>query len=420
MTIRFTGLWRHREFMKLWIGETISLIGSQITLLAIPLTAALTLNASPREMGLLTAIEYLPFILLSLFAGVWVDRMRKQPLLVGTNIGRALILISVPILTLLNVVGIEFLYVVGFLHGVLTVFFEVAYPSYLPAVVTRNDLVEANGKLQSTFSIAHIVGPGLAGSLISLLTAPFAIVFDAASFLVSALFLGAINVHEEVVHQPHRAQNVWSEVGEGLRLIFNNVFLRSIATSTGIFNFFDSMALAAYLLYLTRELNISPTTIGFIYSIGSVGALIGSLIAPRIAKRFGMGPAIVWSIGVGSLGGILVPLASGPWILVLAFLAIAQFIQAVGVLVYNVNQVSMRQQITPERLLGRMTASMRFIIYGVIPLGSLVGGVLGEWYGLWPILVIASLGRLIGFLPLFFSPLVTFQEQAHAVTNSPE
>jgi MFS family permease len=410
--ISFGGLWRHPQFVKLWAGETISQFGTQISQLAIPLTAALVLNATPLQMGLLGAFEFAPFLLLSLFAGVWVDRLRRRPVLIIADVGRAILLGSVPAAALLGVLHIEQLYVVGLLTGVLTVFFDVAYQSYLPALVSREHLIEGNSKLQASVAVAQIAGPGAAGVLVQLITAPLAVLADAASFVASAMFLLLIRAPEPVPeHHAKGTSSIWAELREGLAVVLGNPLLRSIAGCTATSNLFGNAMMAVYVLYATRQLGIEPALLGIIFAAGGPGALLGSLLAGRVADRFGFGSTIVGSIVIGALANLLVPLASGPLTVVAGMLMLAAFIAGLCNPVYNINQVSLRQAITPDRLQGRMNASVRFIVWGTIPIGAVLGGALGQAIGLWPTLLSMALCSLLAPLWVVFSPVRQLRSQ---------
>jgi len=367
--IRFEGLWRHPEFMKLWAGQTISLFGSQVSQLAIPLAAVLVLDATPAQMGLLGAFEFAPFLLLSLFAGVWVDRMYRRPVLILADVGRTLLLGSIPVAGLLGALRMEQLYVVGLLGGVLTVFFDVAYHSYLPVLVSRGQLVEGNSKLEVSRSVAQIAGPGVAGALVQLITAPMAVLVDALSFVASVISLLFIRVREPApVHQSGRkGGGIWAELHEGLAVVLENPLLRSIAACTGTSNLFGNAIQAIFVLYATRELGLQPAVVGLIYAASGPGALLGALMAGEAARRFGLGTTIIGSIAMCEAANLAVPLAHGTVPVLTAVLMLASFVSGVGNPMYNINQVSLRQAITPDRLQGRMNASMRFIVWGRSP-----------------------------------------------------
>ena len=412
--IGFTGLWRHPEFVKLWTGQTISQFGTQVSQLAIPLTAVLVLNASPAEMGLLGAFEFSPFLLLSLFAGVWVDRLRRRPILIVADIARAALLGSIPLAAVLGVLTMAQLYVVGLVSGVFTVFFDVAYQSYLPVLVNREHLVEGNSKLEVSRSVAQIAGPGMAGGLVQLATAPIAVLVDALSYIASVISLLTIHVAEPA---PLRAQHgaMWPQLREGLVIVLGNPLLRSIAGCTGTSNLFGNAMQAVYLLYITRELGLQPAVIGLIFAVSGPGALLGALLAGKLADTFGLGRTIVGSVFVGGLANLLVPLAGGPPPLTAGLLMVAAFFSGAAGPVYNINQVSLRQAITPDQLQGRMNASMRFIVWGTIPIGALLGGALGQVFGLWPTIVAMVLADLLSPAWVLFSPVRQLKGQPEPV-----
>jgi len=415
---RLTGLWRHANFLRLWTGQTISQFGSQITLLALPLTAALTLHATPAEMGILSAAETTPFLLVGLFAGVWVDRLRRRPILLVTDFARGILLLAIPLAALLGALTIGLLYAVAFLVGILTVFFEVAYQSFLPAPVGREQLVEGNSKLEVSRSAAQIAGPGVAGGLVQLATAPIAIIVDAASFFISAFFLVFVRVPEAAPAPRAERQTIWKDIGEGLGVVFGNPLLRAIAGCTATSNLGNNSWQAILILYLTRRLGLGAGVIGLIFATGSIGFLCGVLLAGRIARRFGLGPAIVGSIAFGSLGALLIPIAQRPASFALPLLIASQFIAGGSGTIYNINQVSLRQAITPDHLLGRMNATMRFIVWGTLPIGALIGGALGGTIGLRPTLIVGAIGETFAFLWVVFSPVRALREQPAGITSS--
>lgn len=399
-------LWRHADFMKLWTAQTISVFGDQFTGLAIPLIAALTLHATPAQMGILTAVERAPFLLIGLFAGVWVDRLRRRPILITGDLGRAAVLLTIPLAGLAAALSMPHLYVVGLLVGVLTVFFDVAYQAYLPALVSRRQLVEGNSKLEATRSLASLAGPGIAGVVIQVISAPLAIVLDAASFVVSGGLISLITGREPVVARAARSQML-AEVREGLQVVFGNRLLRSIAGCTGTFNFFTTALSTLYILFATRDLGLGPAQIGIIFSLGNVSGLLGALTAGRLATRFGVGRTIVATALLGGLGMLPVALATRET--AFSFLVLAGLATSFANPVYNINQVSLRQAITPHRLQGRMNATMRFLVWGTMPLGGLVGGALGEALGLRPAIAITAAGSVLAFLWVALSPVRALQ-----------
>jgi MFS family permease len=403
-------LWRHKDFLKLWTGETISAFGSQITAFALPLTAVLVLGATPVQMGILSFLAFAPMLFLTLFAGVLVDRLPRRPILIFTSFGQAVVLGTVPLVTLFGLLHIAYLYGVVFGCGILTVFFEVAYQAYLPALIEQEQMVEGNGKLEMSHALAQIAGSGLAGGIVQLFTAPLAIVLDAFSFLVSATFLCCIRKAEPAkVHygpQPHIFRQMW----KGLQVVLCNRILWSIAACNATMNLFSSVNSSIIVLYVIHDLSIKPIIFGFITATGSIGALVGSLMARPIAKHLGIGPTIVGSVLCYGIGGLFLPLASGsPWLVILC-LVLSWFIQNMMLIIFNVTQVSMRQSITPWHLQGRMNASMRFIICSALPLGSLLGGLLGAAIGLRSAILIGALGMVLAFLWVLLSPLARMRE----------
>jgi MFS family permease len=403
----FTGLWRHPDFLKLWSAETISQFGTQVSFIAIPLVALLVLQASAFEVALLSTIEFLPFILFTLPAGVWIDRMRRRPVLIAGDIGRAASLLSIPLAHQLGVLSIYQLYVVAFINGVLTVFFDVAWQSYLPSLVERDQIVEGNAKLEISRSAAQIGGPGIGGVLVDIVTAPIAILADAVSFIGSALFVLGIRKPEELPQRgagpTETAQGMRAELVEGLRYVLGHRLIRPIAAATGTFNLFGNMLFAVYIVYMVRELGLDATAIGLVFGIGNVGAIVAAFVASRVPRSIGVGRTIVGSTIVAGVTGLLIPLA--PRESPVPFLLAAGLVGSFCTVLYNVNQVSLRQAITPDRLQGRLNATMRFIGWGTIPIGTLAGGTLASTIGLHATIWVATLGLLLAGLPVLFSPV---------------
>jgi MFS family permease len=396
------GLLRHRDFRHLFAADSISQVGSQVTLIALPLVAVVALHASAFEVGLLAASGTAAFLLIGLPAGAWVDRMRRRNVLIVGDVGRAVLLASVPVAWWFDVLGMAQLYVVSLLVGVLTVFFEVAYQSYLPHLVGPEHLVEGNSKLQVVQSVAILGGPTLGGLLVQVITAPVAIAVDAVSFLGSALFVGAIGKREA---RPPRAPNahLGREIAEGLRFVFGNRLLRAIVACTGTSNLFHTTMDALLILYFARELGLSPGVIGIFYSAYGVGGILGSFVVTPAARLLGQGPSLWLAILTTGLAGLFVPLAEPGWRFWVA--AAMGVIHGVGVIVYNVNQLSFHQRLTPDRLLGRMNATVRFVVWGTIPLGGVLGGTLAAWLGVHTALWVGAIGQLLAVLPVLLSPL---------------
>lgn len=405
-------LWRHSDFLKLWTAQAVSSLGDQFTALAIPLIAALALKATPVQMGILTAAERAPFLLLSLFAGVWVDRLPRRPILIIGDFGRALILLSIPLAALIRSVSIVQLYLVALGVGVLSVFFDISWQAILPDLVSRKQIVEGNSKLEATRALASLAGPGLAGIAIQYISAPAVIVVDALSFFGSGSFISRISRREPPRDKSARTP-ILAEIGEGLRVVFANPILRSIAICSASGNLFGTAQLTLYILFATRVLGLGPAKIGLILSLGNFAGLAGAIGSGWVATRAGVGRAIVGSAFVGGFATIPVVLATPHTAFPL--LVAAGVVGNFTALIYNINQVSLRQSITPHRLQGRMNATMKFLILGTMPLGGLLGGLLGGVLGLRPAIGITVAGSLLPFLWVYFSPVRELRQIPEAV-----
>jgi MFS family permease len=380
------------------------------------LVAILVLEASAVEIGLLNAADTLPFLIVGLPAGVWIDRLRRRPILIVGDLGRAVLLVSIPIAYVVGVLSIVQLYVVGFLVGVLTVFFDVAYQSYLPSLVERERLMDGNAKLEISRSAAAVAGPPVGGVLVGILTAPIAIFLDALSFLASAAFLFAIRKPESAP-EPHLDEDgervgMVQSIRDGLAYVATHRLLRHIAATTGVGNLFSAIGYAVLMLYLVRDLGLTPGSIGLILGVGSLGFLVGALLPDRVQRRIGLGPTIVVSAALDGLALFLIPLA--PPAMPIPFLIAAQVIVGIGQVVYNVSQVSLRQAITPGNMLGRMNATMRFIVFGTLPVGAVIGGILGGVIGLRETLYVSATGALLAFLFVLVSPVRSLRSIAEA------
>jgi MFS family permease len=401
------GLWRHPDFLKLWSAETVSQFGTQVSQLALPLAAVLVLDASAFQVAALGTVEFLPFILFTLPAGVWVDRLPRRPILIAGDFGRAGLLASVPVAYLFDALTLEQLYVVGFLVGICTVFFDVAYQSYLPALVERNQIIEGNSKLEISRSSAQIGGPGLSGGLVELFTAPYAVLADAVSFLGSGLFILRIRKKEPRPEAPRdesgKKTSLWVELKAGLRFVLGNPNLRAQAGCTATSNFFSTVSYAIIVVFLVRELGLSPGVIGIVFSAGSVGSLVAAFTSTRISKRFGIGPtSIVMALLFGPAALLIAFAPEGN--AAIPFIVVAILVASFSVVVYNITQVSYRQAICPPALQGRMNSVMRFIVWGTIPVGSLAGGGLASWIGLRETIVVGAIGGGGSFFWLLLSP----------------
>lgn len=400
-------LWHHRGFLRLWTGDTISQFGTQISYLAMPLLAVKTLHASTFEVGLLATFETLAFLLVGLPAGAWCDRMRRRPVLIAGDVGRAVLLGSIPLAAVLHHLTLAQLYVVALATGVLTVFFDVSYQSYLPVLVGREHIVDGNGKLESSRAVSQVAGPSVGGFLVQVFTAPYAILVDALSFAWSAAWILAIRTPEPAPERPEQ-RDLGKEIAEGLRYVLGHPILRKIAGCTGSFNLCTSAEGAVIVLFFVRKLHLSAGTIGVLLSLGSIGGVLGAATVGAATRRIGQARMIWLSVSVTAPFALLVPLTGNGWRM--SLFAIGFFVTSVGVIYYNVAQVSFRQAITPNRLLGRMNATMRFLVWGTMPLGGLLGGALGTTIGLRPTLWVFAVGQLLAALWVVFSPLLHMRD----------
>jgi MFS family permease len=395
-------LWRNGDFLKLWTAEGISVLGDQFTGLALPLIAAIMLKATPAQMGVLTAASMSPYLLFSLHAGVWVDRLPRRPILMIADFGRAFILLSVPLAALAGHLSMAQLYSAEFLCGLLSVFFGISFQAILPALVARKQLVEGNSKLQAADSVATLVGPSIAGVAIQLLSAPVTIVLDALSFVISGGVISMITAREANIEKDERLP-ILTEIREGLRVVFGNKYLRSIAACTGTLNLANGAYNALYILFLIRNLALGPAKIGIIMSVGSVAGILGAIVAGNLGIWLGIGPVTIWSAVISAFG--ILPIALATPRTAVPILVGAGLLGSFAGPVYNVNQVSLRQAITPHRLQGRMNASMRFLVVGTVPIGGLVGGMLGGAIGLRRAIAVAGGVKLLSFLWVLLSPV---------------
>ena len=411
------GLWSHPDFLKLWTGQSISELGSQVSQLAIPWLAAVELHASPLAFSLLGVLGFLPFILFALPAGVWVDRLRRRQILIVGDSARAVLLALIPILWAAGVLQIWHLLVLEFVIGIFTVFFDVAYQSYLPALIEREHLIDGNSKLQLTVSIAQVGGPTVSGTLIAAITAPYAIVVDAVSFAISSVFMIGMKHRENLPRQdaaeprPH----MWPQVKEGLAWVVGNRNLRAIAGCTGTSNFCSGLMFSIVILYMVRVLHLSSIQAGAVFAVGSAGSIAGALLANRLGKKFGVGSAIVFMAVIFSFGGLAYPLA--PASFPLPLLMAGQLLFGFSAVAYNILQVSYRQAITPERLQGRMNAAMRWIVWGTIPLGTLAGGAIAQATSLHTAIWVGAVLGTPVFLWVLLSPLRSIKDMPEPVAE---
>lgn len=390
-----TGLWKDSDFVKLWLGRAVSHFGSGITGIALPLTAVLILGATPAQMGILAALDGVSVLVIGLLAGVWVDRVRRRPLLIATDLGRAVVLSTIPLAALLGVLRIGQLYLVAALAGMLTVIFNVASAAFLPSLIPQGSLVEGNSKLAMSDSLAEIGGPAVAGPLVQLISAPLAILFDALSFLFSACSLGLIGKPEPPPAAQEQSQSIWSDLVEGLRMVLKNPLLRTLAGSAGIFSLFGNFIGALYALYVIRQLGAPPIFLGLLIATGGVSALAGAFLAERVVQRFGLGRTVAVGLFMYGATGLLIPLAGGSVALALSLLFLSQLIGDASVSIYLIAEMSLRQSLVPANLLGRTNASIQFLSQGIAPVGALLAGTLGGLIGLRLTILIGVLGVML-------------------------
>jgi MFS family permease len=396
------GLWAHSDFLKLWSAQTISQVGSEVTQLGLPFAAVVVLHASALEVSLLGSAAIMPFVLFALPAGVWVDRLRRRPLMIGADVGRLATLASIPVAHAFGALTLGQLYGVQFTCGLLAVFFDVSYLSFLPSLVSREELASGNARLETTRGIAQTAGPGLAGGLIGLVGAPVAISADAASFGISGALISLIRKTERVTPKAER-EPLRRELLEGLRYVFGQRYLRALTLCTGTWNLFSSIAFGLVVVYGVRVLGLSAPLLGLIVMIGSIGSAFAAGLSSVFVRRFGLGPAIVWPGILGSAFFVFAPLAhraTAVLFLVIAFLGAS----ALGML-FNVNQLTLRQAITPASLQGRMNAIVRFMYWSPQAVGFALGGGLASSIGLREAFWVSVIGSTAAMVPLAFTSI---------------
>jgi MFS family permease len=387
-------LWRNADFMRLWVGQTISEAGTQVSALAVPTVAILLLHAAPFQVGLLTALEFLPFPVLGLVAGVYADRLKRRPLMIASDLGRMIALLTIPIAFSFGALTMEQLYAVGLVVGVFNVFFGISYQSYLPALIDRADLVEGNSKIEVSRSTAQLAGPAIAGFAIQAIGAAEAILIDAVSYLVSAVSIWLIK-KPEPKPAPATASGrtgFWHEMWEGIQVVIHNQTLWKIAGCTATANLGSNMAFAVELIFMYRYLHLAPSAVGIVFAVGAVGGLLGAIAASAVVKRLGVGVTLLLSI-LG--GGLLMATPLAAQTNAPVFLSALFFFEFLIGAPYNITQVSLRQAMTPDRVQGRMNATMRTIVWGTIPIGSVVGGILGTVIGVVPTIVLGGFIALL-------------------------
>jgi MFS family permease len=397
-------LLRERDFRNFWLGQSISLFGDQVTVIALPLAAVLVLDAAAAQMGYLGAAALMPHLLFSLPAGVWLERAaHRRRLMIAADIARAALLASIPIAYGLDALSFGQLYAVAFLTGTLAVVFDISFSTLYVAVTAREDYVDANALLNGSRAFSYVAGPSTGGILVQLLSAPTALIADAASFLASALFLGRVRAPEPPLEPSEGTMR--AQIWEGARFIAGSRILRPTLVSAATLNFFNYAFAALFILYATRELGVRAGTLGVVLGAGAVGSLLGAVLAGRLGRRIGLGPAFVLGMILFPAPLLLIPLADGPRPLVLAMLFSAEFLAGLGVMILDINVGAIITALTPHRLRSRSTGAFRFVNMGIRPLGSLLGGTLGSVLGLRPTLFVTAAAALAGVLWLLPSPV---------------
>ena len=396
------------DFLKLWLAQSLSRIGSEVSRVALPL-AAVSLSATPLQMGLLRAASSAPDFLLGLVVGAWVDHTPKRRLLIATALGRALVLATIPAAAALHVLRLDHLIVVALLAGSLALTADVALRAYLPQLVHPDGIIDANSKLTASGAGASLAGPAAGGALSALLTAPVALGLDSACLIAAAAGLSTIRSDDSSVMANRGGR--WSLGGlstsmtEGLRFMVADPRLRALAAAAGLFNFFDGVIFAVYVLYATRALGVTQVSLGLIFAAGGAGALTGAVLAGRITRRLGLGPALVSAVLIAVAGEVVIPFALGPPAVAAVMLAAAEVVVGIGAAVFGINNVSLRQTVAPAALQGRVHAASRMVDSGLYPAGALLGGLVGQLLNMRAALFAGALGTTLAAVVILVSPV---------------
>jgi MFS family permease len=413
-------LWREPSFLKLWAGQSVSLTGSAVTSLALPLTAIYALHAGAEQVGLMKTLLWLPYVLISLHAGAWSDRRRRRPVMIAANIGQATVLAGIVVLAIEHLLTLPVLFVAVFLAGSLTVFFDVSYSAYIPALIGRDLLIPANSRIQASASVAQIGGPGLGGLLVQLVTAPVALLADAISFIVSALSLLWIRDREPAPAPRPGEAGTLAQIRTGLAVVLKDPLLRALVGTSAFFNLFAQWMSVLLLLFAVHVLGLSPGVIGLVAGSAAVGALIGSLQAGKASRRLGVGPAVLACVAVECVVMFAIPFApAGHPVVAALMLTAALAVSGLGSAMSSIIGTSIRQTVTPQHLIGRMTATYRFVSFGVIALGALCGGTAGQLLGLRTGLLVGVIGLQSTIVWVALSALPRVRELPTAPATEP-
>jgi predicted MFS family arabinose efflux permease len=397
-------LGRDHEFLKLWSGQTISQVGSRITRDGLPYTAVQLLHAGPLQMGLLSALGGTAGLFAGPLAGVVADRCRRRPILIWADLGRAAVLSVIPIAAAAHQLHFWHLYLATALAGALTIVFDSAYLAYLPSLIRPDQLLEGNRKLALSNSTAEVLGPGMTGFLVKLMTGPIAILLDAVSFLVSAVSIGAIRRPEPAVEHEQHTPGL-REITAGFRVVAAHPLLRPLGLRTVTVAFFRGFLSTLYMLFALDRLGLSPAVVGVVITLGGLGNFVGAWTSEKLVERFALGKVLIGTHVLAGFMWLLIPMAHGPWYVAAAFLGASQLFGDMAYPIYDIHELTLRQSVTPPEVLGRVNASMQMLFKGFWPVGAIVGGLIAQRYGVRFTLTLAALGIFASALWLVFSPV---------------
>ncbi|WP_306231982.1 MFS transporter [Agrococcus beijingensis] len=403
------GLWRERGFPAFWAGQGLSQLGAQFAALAMPIVAVSMLQATDAQMGYLNAAETAAFLLVGLPAGAWLDRVRKRNVMIAADLVRVVAVAAVPLLWLANMLEMWHLFVIGAVVGIATVFFDVGYQSFVPVLVRDEHVGPANGALEATAQTMRLGGPAVAGVLLRVVSAPILLAVNAVGFLFSAISLMLVR-DDEQVKPKHERQHLVREIGDGLRFVAGTDFLVRIVGTTALTNLGTSIGMTLSPILILRILGLDPAIYGVLMTLGAIGGLVGSVLANRIARWIGEGQALALSTLVFTSSAALLPLAAHFPPLAVPLLIVFEVLLGFSILVYNIVQVTARQRVCPKPLLGRMNASIRFVVWGVMPIGALLAGWLGTVLGTVPAIWIGTVVAMLGALPILLSPYARMRQ----------
>lgn len=408
---KITGAWRIPDFRRYWTAQSVSFLGDQVSVLAIPLVAVTLLQASASQMGILTALSQAPILIFGLVAGVWVDQADRRRLLIITDLGRAGVIALIPIMAFADVLSLPLVMAVVFASATLGVGFSIAAAAYLPEIVPHDRLIDANARISQPRAVAQVAGPGLGGALVQAVSAPVAIILDALSFVASAVLLSRNNTTPSRQSPEDGAgPGVITAIRQGLHHVWHQPLLRASAAAAGTYNLFNAAVLAVLVLHLSRTMHLSPAEIGLVMAAGGPGALLGATLATAITRRIGLGPAMIAGLVMAGAGILIIQLAHGPHVTTLLIMLVAIFLNGLGQPLYNVNQSGLRQAIVPARLLGRVQATLSVLAGAAAPIGAIIGGLTGQWLGTRTALLLAGAGAVAASGWLLCSPIRTLTQ----------